>query len=221
MEWRARGVVNITTSDALPRAQQEAVSIFSHHTGEEHVDLPDLEDVVFFREVISKSHDLYIGHHSHCIQGHESVNGVHAFHSLGNFIFDNVEREGRNPVLMSEKGYIGLIVFVEIEDGIITKVSTSVITNTAELLNISAPLPPGKQGHDIPADLSGYRELRHSLVSEVGQVKRQSRNILWFINRLRPYFAYHYCLGKMRRFQYWLLYQRGLLGHEDLHPHNK
>lgn len=65
--------------------------VVNFHWGEEHVGLPHPKDVALAHRVINAGADLLIGHHSHCIQGHEVHAGRHIFYGLGNTIFPDFD----------------------------------------------------------------------------------------------------------------------------------
>lgn len=57
------------------------------HWGEEQVGLPSPAAIVAARQIVAAGADLIIGHHSHCIQSFEELDGKHVFYGLGNCVF--------------------------------------------------------------------------------------------------------------------------------------
>ena len=47
--------------------------------------------------------DLIVGHHPHVVQNTDTLNGKTIFYSLGNFIFDQVEKEDKKAALLELK----------------------------------------------------------------------------------------------------------------------
>src|SRR5690625_3021554 len=78
------------------------------HGGHEYYNLPSPRMQKQYRFYADQGADLVVGHHTHCISGHETYNGVPIFYSLGNFLFTK-----NNP---KEDWYTGLVLEVEITD---------------------------------------------------------------------------------------------------------
>jgi len=79
------------------------------HGGHEYYKLPSPRMQKQYRFYAEQGADLVVGHHTHCINGHETHQGVPIFYSLGNFLFT----EHCND----EDWYTGLILEVEISKG--------------------------------------------------------------------------------------------------------
>src|SRR5690606_16683331 len=62
------------------------------HGGHEYYNLPSPRMVKQYRFYAENGADLVVGHHTHCISGHETYNGVPIFYSLGNFLFTKPSR---------------------------------------------------------------------------------------------------------------------------------
>jgi hypothetical protein len=58
------------------------------HGGHEHYELPSPRMKETYRFFANAGADAVVGHHTHCISGHERYNGVPILYSLGNFLFD-------------------------------------------------------------------------------------------------------------------------------------
>ena len=59
------------------------------HGGHEGYNLPSPRMIGTYRFFIDAGAEVVIGHHQHCLSGHEKYKGGMIFYSLGNFIFDN------------------------------------------------------------------------------------------------------------------------------------
>ncbi|WP_262250019.1 CapA family protein [Parapedobacter soli] len=57
------------------------------HGGHEYYNLPSPRIQKQYRFYVDNGADLIVGHHPHCISGHEIYNGVPIYYSLGNFLF--------------------------------------------------------------------------------------------------------------------------------------
>ena len=65
--------------------------ILSIHAGIEHVNTPSVDNILMSRIWSKITPYVYYGHHPHVLQGIEMHNGSLIAHSLGNFIFDDLE----------------------------------------------------------------------------------------------------------------------------------
>lgn len=77
------------------------------HGGHEYYNLPSPRMVKQYRFFAENGADAIIGHHTHCISGHEIYQNVPIFYSLGNMLFTRPKKV--------ESWYTGLILQVEIE----------------------------------------------------------------------------------------------------------
>lgn len=59
------------------------------HGGHEMYSLPTLRMVDTYRFFIDAGADAVVGHHTHCVSGHEVYKEKPIFYSLGNFVFDS------------------------------------------------------------------------------------------------------------------------------------
>lgn len=67
--------------------------VASFHGGREYVDRPGPTTLRQMRSLIDAGADLVAGHHPHYVQGIELYKGKFIFHSLGNFVFYQPQRE--------------------------------------------------------------------------------------------------------------------------------
>ncbi len=94
--WQGR----ISIFDAV-RARREIealkdaadIIVASYHGGAEYVDTPSKYTISQMRQLIDFGADVVIGHHPHVPQGVEQYRGKRIFHSLGNFLFLQPQRE--------------------------------------------------------------------------------------------------------------------------------
>jgi poly-gamma-glutamate synthesis protein (capsule biosynthesis protein) len=73
--------------------------IVSFHWGQEGAAIPTSKQIEIAHEVIDAGADLILGHHPHVLQSIESYKGKLIFYSLGNFIFDNVDKLQNETVI--------------------------------------------------------------------------------------------------------------------------
>ncbi|TXD51436.1 CapA family protein [Polaribacter sp. IC063] len=79
------------------------------HGGHEYYNLPSPRMQKQYRFYAEQGADIVIGHHTHCINGHELYNGVPIYYSLANFLFTKSSTY--------EDWYLGLVLEVEIKKG--------------------------------------------------------------------------------------------------------
>ncbi len=83
------------------RVRREADLVFvSMHWGKEYQHYPTKQQTILGRAALEAGADLVIGHHPHVIQGVEfGGKGIVAY-SLGNFIFDQIETETKQGLIL-------------------------------------------------------------------------------------------------------------------------
>lgn len=79
------------------------------HGGHEYYNLPSPRMQKQYRFYAEQGADIVVGHHTHCINGHEVWNGVPIYYSLGNFLFTH---DSSQP-----DWYKGLVLEIEFNNG--------------------------------------------------------------------------------------------------------
>jgi poly-gamma-glutamate synthesis protein (capsule biosynthesis protein) len=79
--------------DVASLRKRADVVIVSMHNGTEYQTKPNAAQVRFAHAAIDAGAKLVIGHHPHTVQPEERYRGGIIFYSLGNFIFDQFQRE--------------------------------------------------------------------------------------------------------------------------------
>ncbi|WP_418637610.1 CapA family protein [Winogradskyella sp.] len=99
----------IENAKQIQEAKQKADFVFVIvHGGHEYYNLPSPRTQKQYRFYAEQGADIVIGHHTHCISGHETHQGVPIYYSLGNFLFTKTSSY--------EDWYLGLILEVEIKN---------------------------------------------------------------------------------------------------------
>lgn len=81
-------------TEAVKEAKQKAdFVILSIHSGTEYADKPNDSQINFAYAAIDAGADLIIGHHPHVVQTLEKYKGKFIFYSLGNFVFDQPQKQ--------------------------------------------------------------------------------------------------------------------------------
>lgn len=77
-------------SDVEALAGVVEIVLVNLHWGVDMLGYPTPAQRRLAREAIARGATCVVGHHAHCIQGHESWQNGHIFYGLGNFLFDDV-----------------------------------------------------------------------------------------------------------------------------------
>jgi poly-gamma-glutamate synthesis protein (capsule biosynthesis protein) len=91
---------------ALLRNRADIV-IVSMHSGTEYQMKPNAAQTAFAHAAIDAGASLVIGHHPHVVQPCERYHGGVIFYSLGNFVFDQFQREATQHGEMVELQFSG------------------------------------------------------------------------------------------------------------------
>ncbi len=88
------------------------VVIVSMHHGIEYATKPSEAQVRFAHAAIDAGATLVIGHHPHVIQPEERYRGGIIFYSLGNFVFDQFQRQATQHSEIAEVDFLGAKIFL-------------------------------------------------------------------------------------------------------------
>jgi len=97
----------VMAQDVRSLEKRADIVIVSMHHGIEYMPKPSKEQIAFAHAAIDAGADLVIGHHPHVVQAAESYRGRQIFYSLGNFIFDQYQRESTQHGEMVEVSFLG------------------------------------------------------------------------------------------------------------------
>jgi poly-gamma-glutamate capsule biosynthesis protein CapA/YwtB (metallophosphatase superfamily) len=97
----------VVTRDVAALRPRVDVVIVSMHSGIEYRPNPTTTQIAFAHAAIDAGAKLVIGHHPHVIEPEESYRGGLIFYSLGNFIFDQYQREQTQHGEMVEVSFLG------------------------------------------------------------------------------------------------------------------
>lgn len=90
---------NIREAVQAARAVSDVV-IFMPHWGPEDVATPNWIQRNLARSIVEAGADLVVGNHTHVVQGYQQINGVWVFYGLGNFVFDQWQRDHQQGVIL-------------------------------------------------------------------------------------------------------------------------
>lgn len=100
----------IDNAKEIKEAKQNADYVFVIvHGGHEYYNLPSPRMQKQYRFYAEQGADIVVGHHTHCISGHETHKGVPIYYSLGNFLFTKNNTR--------EEWYTGLVLEIDINNG--------------------------------------------------------------------------------------------------------
>lgn len=83
------------------------VVIVSMHHGIEYAPKPSKAQIAFAHAAIDAGATLVIGHHPHVVQPEETYHGGLIFYSLGNFVFDQYQREATQHAEVVQISFLG------------------------------------------------------------------------------------------------------------------
>lgn len=188
---------NIDEVATIMRQNHEAgyLNIIAVHSGIEHVNRPSVEQIKAARLLGDVVPYLWYGHHPHVVQGIDSYNGSIIAHSLGNFCFAGNTADKNRPVIeLSENNRRGMILEIEIQNNIL-------VTCNPVLIHI------GKDGYisikddqRVINEFSGYLKTALSnaesynaaRIKQRGEylaTRKELRDFMWVMKRLRPRYA--------------------------------
>ncbi|MFL6451486.1 MAG: CapA family protein [Bryobacteraceae bacterium] len=101
----------VMSEDVRSLRKRADVVIVSMHHGVEYMLRPSKEQVAFAHAAIDAGADVVIGHHPHVVQAAETYRGRQIYYSLGNFVFDQFQREATQHGEMVEVSFLGNKVF--------------------------------------------------------------------------------------------------------------
>ena len=82
------------------------------HNGVEYTLKPTQNQIAFAHAAIDAGAALVIGHHPHVIQSQEIYRGKPILYSLGNFVFDQYQREATQHGEIAEVDFLGKGIFL-------------------------------------------------------------------------------------------------------------
>ena len=97
----------VMVRDVCSLRKRADVVIVSMHHGIEYMPKPSKDQITFAHAAIDAGADLVIGHHPHVVQPVETYRGRQIFYSLGNFVFDQYQREATQHGEVVEVSFVG------------------------------------------------------------------------------------------------------------------
>ncbi len=101
----------VVSQDVANLRKRCDVVIVSVHNGIEYMTKPTKAQVEFAHAAIDAGATLVIGHHPHVIQPKETYRNSLIFYSLGNFVFDQFQREATQHGEIAEVDFLGRGIF--------------------------------------------------------------------------------------------------------------
>ena len=178
----------------IKNKEQGYLNIVAVHAGLEHVNYPSIDHVRAARKLSEVTPFVYYGHHPHVIQGIEEYNGSLITYSLGNFCFDDIytKASGNKPlVTLSENNRHGAIIELTIENNRVVDWREQVIYNSIgkKMTFVEAPLMLKEYDDAVincENDVIAYQSKRNKILDERTTERKKTRNLRWYIKRLRP-----------------------------------
>jgi poly-gamma-glutamate capsule biosynthesis protein CapA/YwtB (metallophosphatase superfamily) len=93
--------------DVAALRKRADVVVVSMHNGVEYMPRPNKAQIAFAHAAIDAGATLVIGHHPHVVQPEEKYKGGLIFYSLGNFVFDQYQREATQHGEIVQVSFLG------------------------------------------------------------------------------------------------------------------
>ena len=94
-------------NDVAAMRKRADVVVVSMHSGVEYEPKPTKAQIEFAHAAIDSGALLVVGHHPHVIQPEEQYKGGVIYYSLGNFVFDQYQREATQHGEIAEIDFLG------------------------------------------------------------------------------------------------------------------
>lgn len=166
--------------------------IVAIHAGVEHVNYPSM-DTVKVAKMLSKICPLvYYGHHPHVVQGIEEHEQSLIAYSLGNFCFDDVYSSASSQPLvkLTDNNRSTCVLVIEIENNHIVSWQTIPVFIGQQSMEIGQGATKEKIEKYTQTisqmDEGDYTTMRNKLISEYIAGRKQNRNLMWYLKRMRP-----------------------------------
>lgn len=209
IDSKAHGV-NIADADTIDRELFETnslgyLNILAFHSGVEHIHLPSIEDISFFRYLADKLDFVLYGHHPHVVQSFEKYNESILYYSLGNFCFDDVysSTDKKKPLVrMTDANKLGLIPILNIEDNKVISVE-----NVWTYMGDEKMLILREDEHPLinriqlelklsDLDCNDIDDMRKVDIENILKARKKSRDLKWYITRLNKRYVKLYIQSK-------------------------
>ena len=189
-------VPNLLDVDAVTREMTQSCRegyfpVLSVHSGQEHVHMPSVEDVVFARGLALQYDYIYYGHHPHVVQGVERQRNSLLLYSLGNFVFDDVytSRDLERPLIeLSGANKTGLVASIEIIGGEIRDWSATPLYLGKDKVAMGDEVEGFDLGvyseYLVAAGSDAYDASRKESIRRYIEGRRARRDFRWYLRRL-------------------------------------
>ena len=204
--WGGVNVLNINTLRKFIQgaAQRSNIPVISIHAGIEHVNYPDISNIMWSRKFAEIVPYIYYGHHPHVLQGLEMYKDSLIAHSLGNFIFSDVlDDNGQIKVKMTENNRMSAILEIEIMFNKILNYRLCPIRIGEGKIDLLDYDSFSSEVYDFSEALSNplqYLAKRHNLINNRIKERRRLRDFKWIVQHLS--FRYAKLLLDMKRNKY-------------------
>jgi len=175
--------------------------IISVHAGIEHINIPDILNIIWSRALAEIAPYVYYGHHPHVLQGLEMYKDSLIAHSLGNFIFDDVmDDNGEIKVKLTDNNRYSAILEIVIVKNKIESYRMRPIQigkGTIKIMDYESYSPNKYDYTRALTDPNGYNEIRNTLINKRLKERKKLRDFKWMLRHLT--FRYLKLLLDMKR----------------------
>lgn len=165
-------------------------NILSIHAGQEHINYPNYDHILFARKLAEEVPYVYYGHHPHVLQGIEEYNKSLIAYSLGNFCFDDIfkHKTDKEPLVkQSNNNKSSIILGLEYRENGLIDYSVIPIFLGDEKMSFECPeiienIKEYSTALSLPKE--EYLEKRNRLFSDSLNVQGARRNIKYYLTRI-------------------------------------
>lgn len=161
-------------------------NIICPHFGEEHVNIPNVHHINFFRKLSKKNNFIMVGHHPHVIQGIEKLNNCILAYSLGNFCFDDVyiDIQKEPLVRLTENNRTSMVFSLKwVDDQIEYKTRHFYFGETVKFLRENPVFIEACK--ILKQDLGTIGLKRRDLLNNYLQTRKAKRDYSWYLKRFK------------------------------------
>jgi len=170
--------------------------VLSVHSGIEHVNYPSIDLITIAQELAENEPMIFYGHHPHVVQAIYEYHKALLAYSLGNFCFDDVYSSvSKSPLItLSENNRSTCILVVDIKGNQICSWDIIPVYIGKEHLDLSKGVSHERIAEYLKPitelESSEYTRMRNQLIAEYIAKRREKRDYLWYLKRLRPRYLF-------------------------------
>lgn len=182
-------------------------TILSIHAGQEHINYPNYDHILFARKLSEITPYVYYGHHPHVLQGMESYQNSLLAYSLGNFCFDDLYtgKSKRPLVRQSENNKSSIILELKYVNNQLVRHEAIPIYSGEDRMEIGHyNILDGLKDYSsrLLLEAKDYVSKRNEVLSSIHRKRTLQRDFMWYLKRInmRTFFLIKDILANRRKY---------------------